>query len=318
MSEQGAGPPDKPKTALLTGATGFIGSHLARRLAQTGWRVHALIRKTSDTRQLTAGGNQKIYCHVHDGSGTQLIDIVGDVRPLMAFHLAAVGSGQHAPQDVRPLIESNIVLGAQLLEALAVHQIPFLINTSTYWQHYLDRDYNPVDLYAATKKAFEDILKYAVESSPLQAISLVLFDTYGPGDPRGKLFYQLTRAARSGATLSMSAGEQLIDLVYIDDVLDAYERAAQLLIAGEVAGGHSRFAVSAGSRLSLKQLVELFCEITEQQIDIHWGGRAYRPREVMRPWTQGESLPGWRPRVSLREGMSRIVAGNYDKKKKNS
>jgi nucleoside-diphosphate-sugar epimerase len=109
----------------------------------------------------------------------------------------------------------------------------------------------------------------------------------------------------------MSPGEQLIDLVYVDDVVDAFMLAAERLIQESVEG-HECFAVSSGKPIPLKQLVDFYCHVTRRSLSIHWGGRAYRIREVMVPWTTGNPVPGWDPKVTLEEGillMERLTRG---------
>ena len=158
-----------------------------------------------------------------------------------------------------------------------------LINTGTSWQHYENEDYNPVCLYAATKQAFEDMLKFYVEASELKVITLKLFDTYGPDDPRPKLFTLLRRVAEEQTELAMSPGEQLIDLVYIDDVIEGYLLAARRLMDNSVSGMED-YAISSGKQISLKELVAIYGRTIGKQLPIKWGGRSYRTREVMVSW----------------------------------
>ena len=103
----------------------------------------------------------------------------------------------------------------------------------------------------------------------------------------------------------MSPGEQLIDLVYIDDVVDAFLLAANRLEWNEVIG-HEAYGVSSERPISLKELVTIYCRVTGADISVEWGGRPYRPREVMVPWKAGKSLPGWRPKVGLEDGLRRM------------
>jgi nucleoside-diphosphate-sugar epimerase len=72
--------------------------------------------------------------------------------------------------------------------------------------------------------------------------------------------------------------------------------------------GHETFAVSSGAPIRLKDLVAVYQRTTGQMLPIEFGGRPYRPREVMLPWNRGRPLPGWRPRVDLAEGIRRTTA----------
>jgi nucleoside-diphosphate-sugar epimerase len=291
------------RVALVTGATGFIGSHLVRKLVLEGWQIHIVSRAGShlpDAPEFSHAIN-----HAHDGTTEGMARLVGEAKPNVVFHLASLVLSQHFPKDVEPLILSNVQFGNQLLEAMRVNGVNQIVNTGTSWQHYNNEDYNPVCLYAATKQAFESILEYYVQVCGIKAITLKLFDTYGPDDPRPKLFYLLNKAVKTGEPLDMSAGEQLIDLVHIDDVVEAYLLAAQRLLDGEVSQ-HERYAVSSGHPLPLKELVKLYVEITKQTVPVNMGARPYRNREVMVPWTKGLLLPKWRISTNLIDGLAHV------------
>ncbi|MCL1470567.1 NAD-dependent epimerase/dehydratase family protein [Argonema antarcticum] len=290
--------------ALVTGATGFIGSHLTHQLVELGWRVHIVIRPSSTLGHLQRL-RDSIAIHTHDGTTEGLFAIVEAVRPTVVFHLASLCLAQHTPADILPMLESNISFATHLVEAMVAHQIYYLVNTGTSWQHYENKEYSPVCLYAATKEAFEAILQFYIETTPLQVITLKLFDTYGPNDPRENLFTLLEKTAKYSKQLAMSPGEQLIELVYVDDVVDAYIVAASRLQSKEVQG-HEKYEVSTGSPLKLKEIVEVYEQETGRKVAIKWGGRPYRNREVMVPWNKGALLPGWKAKVGIREGIRRI------------
>ena len=290
------------RIALVTGGTGFVGANLVRRLVSDGWETHVIVRQGSDLSMLT-DVEQAVRVHVHDGSTEQLIGIVKLASPQIVFHLASLFLAQHTPQDIEPLINSNLLFSTQLVEAMSVNDVRYLINTGTSWQHYENRDYSPVCLYAATKQAFEAVLTYYVDVSRLSAITLQLFDTYGPNDPRAKLFTLLRKTVRSGEPLLMSPGEQMIDLVYIDDVLGAYLLAAERLLQNRV-GSHEIYAVTSGQPVKLRDLVETYGQVIGQPLAVEWGARPYRPREVMQPWINGVVVPGWEPKVKLAAGIA--------------
>lgn len=292
------------RVALVTGVSGFIGSHLCVYLLQEGWQVHGLHRPDSHMPALP--DFQNVALHAHDGSVSNLTRILSEVQPTVVFHLASLFLSEHTAEDVDRLIRSNVQFGAQLLEAMQSCGIRHLVNTGTSWQHYEDKIFSPVNLYAATKQAFEAILQYYVEAHDLRAITLKLFDTYGVDDPRPKLMNLLKRIAADPKPLEMSPGEQLIDLVHISDVVRAYSIAVQRLLGGDVTG-HEAYAVSSRQAISLRALVQLIEQVLGRPMPIRWAGRAYRRREVMQPW-QGPTLPGWMAKVDLAQEIRRIFA----------
>ncbi|QNA88228.1 NAD-dependent epimerase/dehydratase family protein [Massilia sp. Dwa41.01b] len=195
-------------------------------------------------------------------------------RPDTVFHLAAAFVAEHVPGDIDRLVHANLLFATQLLEAMRVNGVRLLVNTGTAWQHYGNRDYDPVNLYAATKQAFEAILAYYVNAHGFIAATLALFDTYGPGDERPKLMRALWRAAREGRPLAMSSGRQLLDLVYVDDVVDAYLAAESALREG--GAGHRHYGVSSGAPLPLRDVVAAFEQAAGVSLDAL--GRTRRPR----------------------------------------
>lgn len=292
------------KVALVTGATGFVGSHLTRRLVNEGWDVHTIIRPQSSLDSIQ-DIIENLTVHKHCGTTERMHDIVAEAKPVVVFHLASLFLAQHQARDIEPLIKSNILFGTQLLEAMVTNRVYRLINTGTSWQHYNDEDYNPACLYAATKQAFETILKFYLETTPLKAITLKLFDTYGPDDQRPKLFNLLKKATEEHKPLVMSPGEQLISVVYIDDVVNAFILSAERLLTNE-GRQYEDYAVSYEKPMKLKDLVEIYQKVTGKSLTIEWGGRSYRPREVMVPWRKGKLLPGWTPKICLEDGIKRL------------
>ena len=294
---------NKHRVALVTGATGFVGSNLVERLVQEGWQTHIVCRTDShipDTPEFI-----NVIKHIYDGSTDSLIQCVENAKPDIVFHLASLFLSQHESKDIEALIQSNVLFATQLIEAMRVNNISRFINTGTSWQHYNNEDYNPVCLYAATKQAFEALLDYYVKACGFKTITLKLFDTYGANDPRPKLFNLLNKAATTRQALDMSAGQQLIDLVHIDDVIEAYLIAAQRLLEDKVIQ-HENYAVSSGQPLPLKDLVELYAKVTEQTVNVNWGARPYRYREVMKIWDKGQLLEGWKLSKELTTGLANL------------
>lgn len=296
--------PNRKLVALVTGATGFVGSHLVRRLARDGWTIHVLSRVGSRSDE---HASPQAIRHIHDGGIESMLECVARCKPDVVFHLASLFLSEHNTRDVDPLIQSNVLFGSQLLEAMSVNKITRFLNTGTSWQHYENEPYNPVCLYAATKQAFETILEYYVQACSINAITLKLFDTYGPEDHRKKLLTLLKKAALTGVPLDMSPGEQLIDIVHIDDVIEAYIIGAERLLDGQVTK-HERYAVSSGSHIPLKELVQVYANAIKRPIPVNWGVRPYRTREVMVPWDHGTLIEAWAPRISLADGLCALEA----------
>jgi len=292
-------------SALVTGSTGFIGGKLCLRLLADGWRVHSIVREDSDIADLP--DHPRFSLHRHDGTTEALVVIMQAIRPDMVFHLASLFLADHRPEQVEPLIRSNLLFSTQLLEAMVAAEIRPLVNTGTVWQHYEGEGYRPVNLYAATKQAFQDVLAFYTDAKGVSAITLKLFDTYGAGDKRRKLIRILGDAARSGEVLDMSPGDQIVDLSHIDDVVDAFLVAAGRVMASP-AGANEQYLVP-GERCSVRELVAMVGEAAGKLLPVNFGGRPYRTREVMEPVVPRpqDRLPGWAPRRSLRSSLPDLI-----------
>lgn len=295
------------RRAMVTGATGFIGSHLINHLSADGWEIAVLARPIAAALLNLNPAVGKVY--VYTGTTEDIIESVADFKPDTVFHLGSLFLATHNSSQVEPLIASNILFGTRLLEAMKVAKVAALVNTGSSWQNYCSTTYKPVNLYAATKQAFDDILSYYAEATGIRATTLRLFDSYGPGDKRRKLLRLLLDCLRTGEPLAMSPGEQVIDLVYVDDICRALLCAADA--AERQKAGTSVYAVSGGCRRTLRDVVATLEEAAGRSIPVQFGALPYREREVMNPWV-GPPLPGWEPRIDLLSGFQLLLASEPD------
>ncbi len=293
---------------FVTGATGYIGSSLTKRLVKEGSSVHVLVRSASNKHGLREVIDQ-ITEHVYDGTYQSIDQAIRDSKPEIVIHLSSFASISYETKDVPAMLESNIVFGTYLAEAMANHKVTNLLNTGSFAQHFQQEDYYPNSLYAATKQAYEDVLLYYTKHSILNSITLVLFDNFGPNDPRPKIMNLLYRSMKDGTTLLMSPGEQWMDLLYIDDVIEAYIQAASLLMENKVLGS-LRYAVGSEKLIQLNKLVLLMEQLSGEKIRVKWGARDYRSGEIMIPWRKGVPLPGWKQSIPLEQAIDRFIKEN--------
>jgi nucleoside-diphosphate-sugar epimerase len=292
--------------ALVTGATGYIGSKLCQRLFEDGWQVDVILRDTH--RPLSETLAEKVGLYIYDGSIQSMLNAVSDSKPDVIFHLASLFIAEHRNEQVTDLILSNILLGTQLIEACVHSGVRKFINTGTSWQHYRSEEYDPVCLYAATKQAFEDILDFYTDAYSISAVTLKLFDTYGSDDPRPKLINLLVKALHTGEHLAMSPGEQSLDLVHISDVTEAFSTCARQLLLGVTPQPHVRYSIASGTPLSVRQLVASIERITGRKLNVTFGERPYRKREVMWPLKSNQLPPYWNAKISLEAGLNSLLS----------
>lgn len=287
---------------LITGATGFIGRHLVRFL-QNEHNVHILVRPGSDYSFLCIN---RIIAFENDIEG--LVEYLQNEKIDGIIHLASLYIPEHKSNQIEDLILSNVYLGSALLEASVKAGVKWFLNTGTIWQNYgvppQSDEYCPVNLYAATKQAFMTIARYYTETSHIRFCTLKLCDTYGPDDTRKKLFSLFKRIAETGETLDMSPGEQKLDILYIDDVISGFSCLVNKL-HDESAELLPEYVLSSGRQYTLKQLANIFQKTTQMKLNINWGMRTYRKREVMIPY-KGNIIENWSPLFNIEEGIGKL------------
>jgi nucleoside-diphosphate-sugar epimerase len=286
---------------LVTGTTGFIGKNLVPALAEK-YEVHALVRAASKTT-----GLGRVF--QFDGHVPVLRKYLTDNKIDGVVHLASLFLGTHQETDVEELVKANVLLGAEVIEAAVNANVKWFLNTGTFWQHYIadSQEYHPVNLYAATKEAFVNLAQFYSETSNLKFVTLKICDTFGPNDQRNKIFNLWNKIAESGSTLDMSPGEQLIDLLYIDDVVGGFLHLIDLLNSTEKL--ETNYALYAKKRYSLKNLADIYQNVTMKKLNIKWGAKPYKTREVMNPWRAGTPLPHWTPNFNIEQGLNLFNLG---------
>ena len=288
---------------LITGGTGFVGKNLIKHLHNT-YQVYSLIRPTSDTKFLeNLNCKQIVYNDMSD-----ILEIFTKEKFDGVVHIASNVLVEHKSQDIEDLITSNITLGTYLLEASKITNVKWLINTGTFWQNYNNQSNNPVNLYAVTKEAFEKIATYYTNTSDLILTTIKLNDTFGENDTRDKIFNLWMDIAKNNKVVNMSLGEQIMDISYIEDVVEAYEILIHHLTHQDPNQFRNKsYVVTNQERITLKELASIFEEVSNLKLNINWGAKPYRAREVMVPYSSGETVPGWKQQYSLRESIKKTI-----------
>jgi nucleoside-diphosphate-sugar epimerase len=244
---------------------------------------------------------------LYDGTAGSVLKAVQVARPEAVFHLAALFIAEHKFENIPALFESNVTFATELVDAMIQSGCRNLVCAGTAWQNFNGQHGTPSNLYAATKEAFEAVLRFYVDAHGLHATTLKIYDTYGLGDPRKKLLSVLREAVRTGESLKMSPGEQEIDLLNVQDAIDAFILTAQQQ-AKEKSACLKEYYLRSGEVHTLKQIVDMFAKITAKPLQVEWGSRPYRDREVMKTWKEGEVLPGWKAKIKLANGLKEFGA----------
>ena len=287
---------------LVTGATGFLGSHVAPELRKRGHEVGCIVRAGSVLTESHEGCS--VWTVAEDGAGLQRV--LHTWTPDVVVHLAALYICEHQEEDISPLIQTNIEFGTHLLDAMHVSGGGALVYAGSAWQHYHDQEYCPVNLYAATKQAFSVLADYYRDAAGLRMLELHLYDSYGPNDTRPKLLNRLLAAAETGEDMAMSEGTQRMHLVHVEDLSRGVAMACDQVRSFEL-GARQVYRLPSQKAVTLREVVAALDAVDPSHpVRVRWGERPFRHREVFTLWEGAPVLPGWRPEVTLAEGLRTI------------
>ena len=288
---------------MVTGATGFIGSHLVPRLIDQSYEVACLIRDENQGKQLHA----KAVPYVVDAHRPESIQrAVQAFSPQVIFHLATHYPASFDAHTIPKLLDANILFGSLLMQYAVEQGTQCFIAAGSTMQHHEGLDDRPSNFYAATKSCFDTVLDYYVDHHRARACTLYIFDSYGLDDPRPKLFNRLMTIRPDEQAMRLTDGTQRIGLVHVDDICSGFLLAAQRM-NGSQSTGHEKYALPAAQPVSLRELAVLIEAGRSVKLPLQWGAVAQRPGQIMEPYSPYPVLPGWTEAKELEQEIRTIA-----------
>ena len=300
-------------SALVTGASGFIGAHLVARLLSEGASVTVLARSSS---QLPAEWRDRVRVVASDDFSERNLRRLLDEPVGSVFHLAAYGVKPYH-RNIDEILRINVELPAILARISAERQARMIMAgtfseyRSPSAQSLLLED-SPLEqgkLYGSSKAAGGLMAGAIARSSGAGFRLLRLFKVYGAGEAPHRLLPALVTGLRKRERVAISAGTQVLDFVYIDDVVEAMLRAD--VHCGEK-GGVATWNVATGRGHSVREFAQAVARAMEADVSL-LGFGAVGMREDDEPWLVGSpdllrSELGWQPLTGLEDGVRAAVA----------
>jgi dTDP-glucose 4,6-dehydratase len=303
---------------LVTGAGGFIGSHLTERLVELGADVCGFFRYTS-------GGRLGWIEHVEADVRNAVEPVLGDLRDAdavqhavrgadLVFHLGALIGIPYSYVHPRETFETNVAGTLNVVTAARDHDVSLLVHTSTS-ETYGTATYVPIDEkhplqaqspYSATKIAADKLAESFQHSFAVPVTTVRPFNTYGPRQSPRAVIPTIASQALHGATVALGHLSPVRDFTYVSDTVDGFIRAARVAAIGQT------FNLGSGEEISVGGLVELVGEILGKQLQVEHDPRRDRPEasevdRLLADNTRAREVLGWAPTVSLREGLRRTL-----------
>jgi nucleoside-diphosphate-sugar epimerase len=299
---------------LVTGASGFIGSHLTRRLLDAGAEVHALTSVVSSVYP-TRLVDVRDRINLHEASLTDrgaLEAVAALVKPAYVFHLGAYTHVGKSWQRVDECVQVNVQGTVNLLMALAPHGYTRFINTGTseiYGDIEVpfreDKQPHPISPYSVSKYAAEEYCRLFGEAHQWPIVRVRPFNAYGPAQSPDRVIPEIITRAMRGETLRMTQGRQTREFNYVTDLADGFIKVASTPdIDGELVN------LGCGVDVSMRDLATKILELMGNPIRAEFGAIPDRPTEIWQMHcdpTKARELVGYEAKVSLDDGLAATI-----------
>lgn len=302
---------------LVTGAGGFIGSHLAEGLVEGGAATVALVRYRSDG---SAGWLE------HSPLRREMVIVAGDVRDAdflrravrgvdVVFHLAALVGIPYSYHAPRSYVDTNVHGTLNVLQSALDCNVSRVVHTSTS-EVYGSAQYVPIDErhpvcgqspYSASKIGADHLAEAFWRSFGLPVVTLRPFNTYGPRQSARAVIPTIIAQCLTGSEIRLGSLHPTRDFNYVSDTVRAFLQSVE----SDAAVGHV-INVGNGKEIAVGELARKIAALMERDVRIVQEDRRQRPdeSEVLRLCAgtdRARQLLGWEPRVSLEEGLRQAI-----------
>lgn len=310
------------KSILITGAAGFIGSHLAHKLIMDGYTVHVLVKPDTNLWRLSDIRHHITVHTIELTSQSSLVRLLRKLQPHAIYHSAAYGNYAHQ-RDAHTMVSVNINGTLSLLEASLRNPYTIFVHIGSSAEYgskdtkRKETDFlEPVSIHAATKASATLLCLSFAKTYRKPIVTLRPFTVYGPKEEPFRFIPTVIHSLLSGSPLKLPKDPIRHDYIYIDDMVDACVRAmtfAQKLQERII-------NIGSGQEYTNSEVVRLLGSIAKRKARIKYGGYAARSWDS-RHWVADISLArtllSWNPRMFLREGLRLTYQwyySNYRKK----
>lgn len=300
------------RRVIITGATGFVGANLARRLLQEGHEVHLLLRAGYNAWRIESIRADVRLHEVDLGNLEALVRVIGNIHPEWIFHLAAHGA-YSSQTDLARMVQTNVIGTMNLVNACLKAGFEAFVNTGSS-SEYGFKDHAPTETewlepnshYALTKASATLFCRYTAQSQNIHLPTLRLYSVYGPYEELSRLMPTIIMKGLHGKLPPLVNPEIARDYVYVDDVNEAYLLAATR--PSQELG--AIYNVGTGIQTSMREVVEVARRVMNLTAEPEWGSMPNREWDT-NAWVSNnleiQSALAWRPRYTLESGFRQMV-----------
>lgn len=295
-------------TILLTGATGFIGSHLLEALLKSGYRVVILKRTTSDCWRINHLLDQVT---AYDIDSDPISEVFEMNQIDYICHLATYYKKNDGDVDYTSLIESNVTTPLKLVAYAIQHKVKGFINTGTFFEYGDSIEpltessaTFPKNFYARSKTAFMTALENFTPKLP--CITLRLFSPYGEKD-NYKLIPMLINHGLNSTPIALANPKQELDFIYAGDIANAYIKAIEKIKREDTL--HSIYNIGTGIPISINDLVILIEKTLDKRLElVHPTSYSTASHTAIASINKAKQELNWTPQTGIAEGLKKTIS----------
>jgi nucleoside-diphosphate-sugar epimerase len=296
------------KRVLVTGGSGFIGSHLTRRLVKEGAEVGILTKYDSIIDNIRLVDIWKCIRVIEaDIRNLDSLKTIADFKPEVIYHLAAYNHVGDSFLHISEALNCNIQGTANVLEAYNDYERFIYIATSEVYGHQErvpfveDMCPNPISPYAIGKYGGELYCRMKWERADRRIVVLRPFNAFGPYQSPRAVIAEMVLTCLEGKPIYTTEGKQTRDFNYVENLVDGFILAGKCEDAiGQVIN------LGAGIEISIRELIEIIHHQTNSQSQLHIGALDYRPTEIWRMFAdnrRAKEILNWTPKISFEVGL---------------
>ena len=253
------------KNILITGASGFVGSHVLDDCLKNNFNVHAIFRHSKKNVSFAKKYKKQIFAIFYNNI-YEIKNKLTNCKIDYVIHCATHYIKKHDHNDIENIIKSNVLFSTILLDAVVNIKIKKFINLGTVWQHFNDTKNLAFNLYAATKQSFECIFNYYKNQyTKIKFYNILLTDTFGTNDKRKKLIPILLKNFNNKNQNKINIPKNLsMNLVNINEVT----KCLNILLKNN--SKSNNYVIKSKQDVKIFDLINFLNDNLEKKIKVNW------------------------------------------------
>lgn len=298
---------------LITGGAGFIGSNFVRKFLNLHWKVYVIEKKDSNLWRLQSVIKKTDLKFSDLRKYNELEKIIAKIKPQVILHFAAFGAYPKKQNEIKEMIETNLLGTINLVNACSKINFKCLINTGSSSEYGIkekpmreDDLLEPDNFYGLTKAAATMYCKNIVKKMDLPIVNMRPFSVYGYFEAKERLIPTVIKSCLTDNKLELSSSESVRDFIFIEDMIEIYLKVIKNIqqVKGEILN------LGTGRQSTVEEVVKIVKKITKSNIDPKYGKMKpgqFEPKNWVADTSKVKKLLSWQAKHNLEKGLEKNI-----------